>query len=266
MRFLLLLLVFVIDAAVLFSQSWLCGRPFMLKGWVHVESDPLGQVLVFNDNEIIKIASGDTVFNRFSQMSWGPIFQVDATNPLKILVHYKESSRIIFLDNTLSPNGEPIDLIALGYDQAELACTSFDNSLWLYDRLNFRLIRLNAQLQPVISIPNLNQILSGQIHFCQMKERNNRLYVSALDGTVHVFDVYGSFLFSLRCPEPCRCKPFDKGLRFNEKGNLVEISFRTSQSQILTSAPQAPHLIDWISEKKAIFKVSDNMYQVCRVP
>jgi hypothetical protein len=266
MRILWLLLVVAGKISSLFSQGWLCGRPFTLKGSIHVEGDPLGQALVFNENEIIKISSGDTLFNRFSQMAWGPIFQVDASNPLKILVFYKEASRIVFLDNTLSPHGEPIDLIALGYDQAELACTSFDNSLWLYDRLNFRLVRLNAQLQPVVIIPNLNQILNGQIQLCRLKERNNRLYVSAFDGTVYVFDVYGSFLFSLRCPEACRCHPFDEGLRFIEMGNLVEISFKTKRSQILTSAPKSSQLVDWVSEKKAIVKISDNTYQVCRVP
>lgn len=266
MKFLSLLLISAFPS-LCFSQSLFCGRPFMLKGHVvQVETDPLGQALVFNENEIVKISSADTLFNRFSQMAWGPIFQVDATNPLKILVYYKESARIVFLDNTLSPNSEPIDLIALGYDQAELACTSFDNSLWLYDRLNFRLIRLNAQLQPVVIIPNLNQILGKHISFCRLKERNNRLYVSAADGDVHVFDVYGSFLFTIQCPDACRCQPSDEGIRYKENGNLAEISFTSRRSQTLSLVPQAFHIVDWITEKKALFKISDNLYQVCKVP
>lgn len=266
MIFLLLLASIGLAVPTVLSQELSCGKIITLKGQVHVERDPLGQVLLFNDREIIKISSGDTLFNRFSQMAWGPIHQVDASNPMKIVVFYKEAARIIFLDNTLSPNGDPIDLIALNYDQTELTCASIDNCIWLYDRLNFRLIRLNTQLQPLVTIPNLNQILNGKTDFCRLDERNNRLYLSSADGQVFVFDLYGSLLTTITCPVPCRCRPSDKGLRVTLNGNLVEMDLRTRQPIILHSTLKNADLLEWISEDRAIIKVSDNNYRVCKVP
>lgn len=265
-RYFSFLIPFFLYLPLLPAQNIPCGRVFKIQEPVSLEYDPLGQALIFNEQEILKISSGDTIFNRFSQLSWGPIRLVDATNPMKILVFYKEAARLVFLDNTLSPNGDPLDLIALGYDQTELACTSFDNGLWLYDRLNFRLVRLNASLAPSVVVPNLNQVLSSDLQFCRLAERNNRLYLFSTKGEVFVFDVYGSFLFQSHCPAGCQCQVADNYFRFTKDGAWMEIPIRNASTMPRTLA-QSPEegLVYWLSAKKALFRSEEGQFKVCRV-
>lgn len=268
--------VFVVVLVGLFwslasAQNWRCGPEITLDPPVRWEVDKLGQVVLYNNKEMIKITSTDTLFNRFSQMSLGPIHTIDVTNPMKILVFYKDAGRIVFLDNTLSPNGQIVDLIALGYDQAELACTSFDNGLWIYDRLNFRLLRFNNNMQITVEVPNLNQVLAGQandsLSFCRLSEHNNRVYLQSNSGDVLVFDVYGTWLTKLHCPVPCQCRSHELGLQYVWKGQqYLQPLKQASPAIMLADHKNFPsHFLDWLDSKKILCRSEESKYRVCRL-
>lgn len=253
------------------AQSWRCGPEITLAPPVRWEVDKLGQVVIYNYKEIIKITSADTLFNRFSQMSLGPIHTIDVTNPMKILVFYKDAGRIVFLDNTLSPNGQIVDLIALGYDQAELACTSFDNGLWIYDRLNFRLLRFNSNMQVTVEVPNLNQVLGGRakdsLSFCRLSESNNRVYLQSSSGDVLVFDVYGTLLTNLQCPVPCQCRSHELGLQYVLEGQryLQPLKPASPAKRIAEPKNFPYHFLDWLDSNKILCRSEESKYRVCRL-
>jgi hypothetical protein len=54
----------------------------------------------------------------------GDISFVDASNMLRILVFYKDFLQVVFLDNTLSANGETVSFDKIGFQQAQLVCSS----------------------------------------------------------------------------------------------------------------------------------------------
>lgn len=253
------------------AQSWRCGPEITLAPPVRWEVDKLGQLVLYNNKEIIKITTADTLFNRFSQMSLGPIHALDVTNPMKILVFYKDAGRIVFLDNTLSPNGQIVDLIALGYDQAELACTSFDNGLWIYDRLNFRLLRFNNNMQITVEVPNLNLVLGGRandsLSFCRLSENNNRVYIQSNSGEVLVFDVYGTLVTRLHCPVPCQCRTDESGLRYVLEGRQYLQSLRSGTPALVVAEnknfPSA--ILDWLNPKRVLYRTEEGKYRVCRI-
>ena len=115
---------------------------------------------------------------RYSNLRLGDIASVDATNPLKILLHYRDYQQLVFLDNQLSPNGKPISLEQLGLEQAQLVCASVNNSFWVYDKRNNELHRFNENQQNVASTGNLRQVLSTEVTPVSMKEHNNYLYLN----------------------------------------------------------------------------------------
>jgi len=73
---------------------------------------------------------------RYSNKRFGTITSIDCTNPLKMLVYYKDFQQLVFLDNQLTQNSEAISLEDLGYEQTDLICTSMNNSFWLYNKQN----------------------------------------------------------------------------------------------------------------------------------
>lgn len=157
-------------------------------------TDNLGNAYVILGEEIVKYGPNGTLINKFSNKLYGNITGVDATNPLKILLYYKNFQQIVFVDNQLSQNGQMISLENLNHEQTELVCTSFNNSFWIYDKQNNELTRFNEQSQPVSKTGNLKQILEVNLKPNFMIEHGSYLYLSCPDFGIYVFDIYGTFI------------------------------------------------------------------------
>src|SRR5690606_8367286 len=89
--------------------------------------DQLDNQYFVHDSEVEMWASLNGQTFRYSNKLYGDISHLDVTNPMKILVHYQDQLKIVFLDNRLAVIGDPLNLIEMGYDQATLAATSHSN-------------------------------------------------------------------------------------------------------------------------------------------
>lgn len=156
-------------------------------------TDNLNNTYLINKEEILKYNSTGKLLMKFSNKRFGNITFVDATNALKVLLYYKDFQQLVFLDNQLSQNGEPISLENLGYEQTDLACTSFNNSFWIYNKQNNELIRFNENSQVITKTGNLKQLLQSEIKPNFMIEHNSYLYLNCPDHGIYVFDMYGTF-------------------------------------------------------------------------
>src|SRR6476659_8841896 len=80
-------------------------KPLVIKGkYDYFKADNLNNVYMIKDDELIKYLPDGRFFRRYSNLKLGTITSVDVTNPLKILVYYRDFQQIIFLDNQLSVN------------------------------------------------------------------------------------------------------------------------------------------------------------------
>jgi len=156
-------------------------------------TDNLNNTYLINGEEISKYNSNGKLFLKFSSKRFGNITSVDATNALKVLLYYKDFQQLIFLDSQLSQNGESISLETLGYEQTDLACSSFNNSFWIYNKQNNELIRFNENSEVISKTGNLKQILEAEIKPNFMIEHNSYLYLNCPDNGIYVFDMYGTF-------------------------------------------------------------------------
>src|SRR6186997_880367 len=83
-------------------------------------------------------ANGDSVavFNNIRK--YGKVAQLDVTNPLRVLLYYKDFSTIVILDRLLA-NRSTIDLRKQDIFHVEAVCLSYDNKIWLYDEFEHKL-------------------------------------------------------------------------------------------------------------------------------
>ncbi|MFN5306476.1 MAG: hypothetical protein ACK5CV_04865 [Bacteroidota bacterium] len=159
-----------------------------------IECDKLGNVYLISDFEILKYNAGGKLLTRYSNKSYGKISALDVTNPLKILVFYKDFSLVLFLNNMLDIQGDPIAFETLGMPMVTFACTGFDNSIWIYDSDAFELKRLNAEMTISGRSGNLFTILKKEVKPIFIQEHLNQLYMLANDSSLYVFDAFGSFV------------------------------------------------------------------------
>lgn len=162
--------------------------------------DNIGNIYTLLDEEIVKYLPNGRLFARYSNLKLGKISEVDATNPLKVLLYYKDFQQLVFLDNQLSVNSNEVSLENLGYEQTELVCAGANNSFWIYDRKNNELLRFNENSKIVSSTGNLKQILKAELDPNFMREYNGFLYLNCPEQGIYVFDFYGAFskLISLK--------------------------------------------------------------------
>lgn len=132
----------------------------------------------------------------FSNKNFGNITSADVTNPLRTLLFYRDFGRIVFLDNTLSQNGDAIAMEQLGFPTATLAAASYDNGLWIYDQAGFELIRFNNNLEITARTGNLAQILGFEFQPNFLLEKDNRLFLNTVANGVLLFDVFGTYMKS----------------------------------------------------------------------
>lgn len=196
-----------------------------------VFTDRLGDIYAVQGDLITKYKEDGKLYRIFSNKQLGRITRMDAGNPLKIIVFYRDLSRVVFLDNTLSETGEAIRLETMEADQTAMVCWSYDNGIWLFDPVQFTLIRYNQRLQRSNEIRNLNQILGFPVQAAWMTESGNHVYVSDPSRGILQFDLFGTYLKTIPLTGVQKFQVLDDKIVFrNLQGKLVVYSMRSFQS------------------------------------
>lgn len=178
----------------------------LLSGWVNgqllnepfngsaLTTDQFGYYYEISETQIKKYTSERKLYRTYSNNVLGLIAHVDVGNPYKILVYFRDFTKILILDNFLSPTSEIIDLTSIDLDAATLVCRSYNNSAWYYNALNFELIRKNQDLQTTNTSGNLAKLLDKNIQPNFLIEYNNQVYLGDTIHGILVFDIYGTYL------------------------------------------------------------------------
>jgi hypothetical protein len=191
-KILLMLLLIMLIPSINDAQQFQLEQSIAVKG-EDLTTDNLGNWIVINNDQITKFRSRDREPYFYSNKRLGRITSVDATNPLKILVFYKDFSLIVFLDNTLSENGPSLQLQDLNMEQATVVCTSYDNGFWVFDQQNFLLVRYDRHINQTARIKNMHLIVGRTVEPDFMVEMENRLYMNDPKSGIMVFDIFGTY-------------------------------------------------------------------------
>lgn len=160
-------------------------------------ADNMGNVYIINADKLSRHDIDGKTIHTFSRKKSGLITSVDVSDPMRIVVFYEQTAQVFILDNTLSINLGPVDLISKGLSSPTLVCAAPDKGLWVYDRQGFSLYYLNAAFQPSLLTANI-PILAGtafEPHF--MTQDNKLLYVTDPKTGIIVFDTYGNIIKTL---------------------------------------------------------------------
>jgi len=177
----------------LFSQEWSFTHLQSIKGnFSFFTSDELGNIYIVNGSNLKKYDINGNLKFDYSPMMKGEISFVDAGDPFKTLVYYEDFGIIEWLDNTLSPVSS-INLSDLGMELASLACSSYQNGIWLYLPPFLELFRYDQYLVQGDRSGNLFKASGLNVEPDFMVERDNILYLNDPKLGILIFDKYGTF-------------------------------------------------------------------------
>ncbi|MEN9988094.1 MAG: hypothetical protein RLZZ585_1133 [Bacteroidota bacterium] len=164
--------------------------------------DGQNNLLVVSENNIQKKAiNGDLKFNQTFK-SLGNIQCISPINAMKILLFSDVQQSVAIIDNTLSQQGDIIDLSDIGFSNVIFICASNrPNLIWVFDQFRSSLNLVDFQKNQILqSIQNVetkgNTIL-------EIKEYQDHLYVLFSDGQMNRYDFLLNFSGSYNL-ENCR--------------------------------------------------------------
>lgn len=168
---------------------------------VDFTADNLGNIYVLSkDNQLKKLGpNGDSlaVFNDVRR--YGKIATVDATNPLKILVYYREFTTIIELDRYLNIINT-IDLRKQNILQAKAVSLAYDNNAWVYDELDARLKRVADDGSLVDQTTDFRQLFDAAPDPSIIRDQGGLVYLYDTSKGVYIFDHYGTLKTHIDLP------------------------------------------------------------------
>ncbi len=195
--------------------------------------DNLGNIYAVLGSQIQKYnPDGEPVFS-YSDKIRGSITSIDVSNPMKILLFYKNNLQVVFLDNTLSQQGEPVELDKMGLQQASLVCSSINNGLWVYNQGNFQLVRLDKDLKIIAETGNILQQAGGELNPDKIIEKNNSIFLNDTTRGILVFDIFGTFQKTIPIKGCENIQASEDFLFFESRKKLFSFSLKTREQNEL---------------------------------
>lgn len=161
--------------------------------FVSIAVDNLDNIYTVNSrNQLKKFdARGDSIAVYNDVKQFGTATLIDVSNPLKILLYYRDFATIVELDRFLNPVNV-IDLRKLNIFQAHVIGQSYDNMVWVFDELEHKLKKVNIQGKLVQETADFRLILGKAITPVRIFDENRYVYVYDQQNGAYVFDYFGT--------------------------------------------------------------------------
>lgn len=198
----------------------------------YFSTDLVGNIYVAKeDNSLIKYNINGDSLAYFNEIRKGNLKQIDATNPLRVLLYYPDFNQIVILDNMLSKKNV-LKLNSIGIFNSPCIANSIDGNIWIFDAASNSLLKIDDQLD-LISTTNLRNIFKEGIDAVSMVEQErNLLIVDSLQG-IFKFDLYGFYntTFHFKTTE---IQYLNKYLVYTQLPNLVSYNTQTISEKSIT--------------------------------
>lgn len=227
---LLLYLVLLLPLHAVAADSLLAVIP--AKGKL-ISTDELGNVyLLRSDNTLTRFSLDGDSTGFYRSVFNGDIAQIDATNPLRVLLFYPQQKKIVVLDRMLTQKSE-LDLRQYRSFMPTAISATPEGNIYVYDYLEARLFQIdeNGSKELLSGSNDLRQELGfvPEVHFMTLRER--RLYLADSTRGIFVFDSYGTYMQELPVKINDGLQVFGKQLVYRQDNKLVAYNTENFTSQ-----------------------------------
>jgi hypothetical protein len=155
--------------------------------------DNLDNIYILNSRNQLKKFSpnGDSlaIFNDVKK--FGQATLIDVSNPLKVLLYYKDFATIVVLDRFLNIRNS-IDLRKQNILQAKAIGQSYDNKIWIYDEMENKLKKIDEDGKLLQETTDFRLLLGQAAAPVKIFDENKYVYLYDSLRGVYVFDYFGA--------------------------------------------------------------------------
>ncbi len=189
-------ILLIIISLLLFFNS-----DFKLKTTINLETkaevfttDNLGNIYVYDNKLLKKYNAKGKLLSTFRGRILSKLNNIDVTDPFNILLYYKNSNSIVFLDNNLSKIGNTINLDKLGFYSVKAVCKSKQIAIWILDEYENKLLQYNFSTKQISQQIYLSQNIQEQV---KIKEQGNFIYFQRENSKIDIYENTGLLLENL---------------------------------------------------------------------
>ena len=166
---------------------------FIPGNFTNCRVDVLGNIYVITaGNQLKKLnALGDSLSVYNNVKKYGPLSHIDVSNPLKILLYYKNFSTAVLLNRQLTFLSS-INLRNLGMFSVSTVATSYDNNIWLFDAQDFKLKKINEAGKELMETVDWRSLFEEVPLPEKIIDQDDFVYLYDAKKGFYIFDYYGT--------------------------------------------------------------------------
>ncbi|RZJ82795.1 MAG: hypothetical protein EOO20_23965 [Chryseobacterium sp.] len=167
---------------------------FIPGNYTYLDVDVLDNIyLITAGNQLKKInARFDSVAAFNDVKKYGNPSMIDVSNPLKVLVYYKNFSTVLALDRLLTLRNT-INFRKANIFTVKTLSTSYDNFVWIFDEQDFKLKKIDDEGKVLQETSDWRQLFDPVPLPASIIDRDNFVYLYDESKGFYIFDYYGSF-------------------------------------------------------------------------
>jgi len=166
-----------------------------------ISADRLGFIYIHTPGQLVKYSpAGDSLYS-WSNPLLGNIGRICTLDPMKTLIFIADFNQILFLDKTLSPIADPVNLDDTGFTGVTAASTSKLGGYWIFQGSSRQIIRIGADNRPIARSMPVN-VASGNPDRALLIESGDQLLLVIPGVEIHEFDLFGNFIRKTPLPYP----------------------------------------------------------------
>jgi len=229
---------------------------------VDVAMDNLDNLYIISSaGQIKKLnAAGDSIGVYNQVKNYGKLYTIDVSNPLKLLLFYKDFSTVVILDRFLA-NQSTLDLKRFSILNPSAIGNSYDNNIWVYDEYDNKLKKIDEQGKKLLETADFRTVFNQSISPQKIISDNGLVYLADTTNGVFVFDNYGSFKKRIPVKNWQTIAVVNNNI-ISATGELISFFNSSTQMQTQKRVPFfKPYLHSFITPSKLV-NFSDNSIQV----
>lgn len=221
---------------ILLLFSLLRDNPVVIKLEVRPEiytTDKLGNSYVYGNNQLKKYSSNGILTAQYNRLDLGNVYSIDASDPLQILLFYKDYNQIIFLDSKLNQIGKALLLDEINLSEVSTVCKSKQLAVWIYDKYVHKLLHYSMYQKTVDITINLDKYPQhiGEISF--LLENGDALYLNQQNKAIWVFDQFGNSVHQLDIQTNIGFQVLSDKLVYHDKKQVFMYSLKSQKADTL---------------------------------
>jgi hypothetical protein len=213
-------------------------------------TDKIGNIYIATNNSLHKYNSNGDSMGYYSSVRSGEISQIDASNPMQIILYNADLNVITLLDRLLVEKNR-LDLKKISIYNCPAVSNSADGDMWVYDALNMVLQKVNDKLQMQNTSFNFLQQFATPIHPVFITEQDRLLFLVDTTQGIIKMDAFGNYITTYHFATK-EIQYSNQQLVFMQNGQLVIYNTK-SISQKTFDLPDAENIIQARVEKNNLY-------------